>query len=252
MIGRGSRRPGTRGRRRSPRAVTAALVVLVALLGLPVSGWAAAAASAAGRGVRDGRGGASGGRRGSAQSLTPAVKPDRTRALVTLTQVSPTVVKSSTDVTIRGVVTAPLTGPLTTPTVQVRLADKDITTRAELDGWASGRTTPATRVVAETTLSDVAAGAEAPFSVVIPAGELRSPRGVRRAADLHRGHAGGRHGVDRGDPDLPGLELAQGVRADPGRHAHAGHPRPRRRPLLPGEGGPRCRLGARASARRRG
>jgi len=108
--------------------------------------------------------------------LTPVVKPDRTRALVTLTRVAPTVVGPGTDVTVSGVVTAPLGGSLTAPTVQVRLGASDVTTRTALDDWASGRTTSSGRRVGETTLPDVAAGSEASFTIVVPAAELRTPQ----------------------------------------------------------------------------
>ncbi|TQM55138.1 hypothetical protein FBY41_4466 [Humibacillus xanthopallidus] len=138
--------------------MAAVFVVLLVLLGVPVGGSAGAVAPLQ-----------------PVPSLTPAVKPDRTRALVTLTKVTPTVVAPGTDVTVTGVVTAPLTGPLTAPTVQVRLGSRDITTRPALDDWASGRTTNSGRRVAETTLADIAAGDEAPFSVVVPAAELRNP-----------------------------------------------------------------------------
>ncbi|WP_404389978.1 DUF6049 family protein [Humibacillus xanthopallidus] len=111
----------------------------------------------------------------SASGATPAITPDPTRALVTLTQVAPAVVKASTDVTITGVVTAPLTGPLSSPTVQVRLGRADIATRTALDAWASGRTATSGPTVARATLATVPAGTERSFSVVVPADELRSP-----------------------------------------------------------------------------
>ncbi|HET8986905.1 MAG TPA: hypothetical protein VFN43_00205, partial [Humibacillus sp.] len=186
MIGRRSRRPGTTGRRRSLHAVTGVFVVLLAVLTLPVGGAVGSTASApAGRaaqaaGAAEVAGAAGAVAAASAGTVagpasTPAVTPDRTRALITLTQVTPTVVKSSTDVTIKGVVTAPLTGPLSAPTVEVRLGSRDITTRVALDDWASGRTAGSGRRVAETVLANVAAGAERPFSVVVPADELRTP-----------------------------------------------------------------------------
>jgi hypothetical protein len=141
--------------------VAAVFVVLLAVLGLPVVGSVGAVAGAAGS--------------DAAPSVTPVATPDRTRALVTLTQVTPTVVKPGSDVTITGIVTAPLSGKLSAPMVQVRLGTRDITTRTALDDWASSRTTSSGRRVAETGLATVAAGAERPFTVDVPAAELRTP-----------------------------------------------------------------------------
>ena len=167
MITSGSRRPGTRGRRRSPRVAAGAVVVLLTLLGLP-------GLSAAGSGVGRAEAVEAAASAGLG-AVGPAVTPDPARALVTLTQVAPAVVTPSTDVTITGVVTAPLTGPLISPTVQVRLGRADIASRTALDAWASGRTATSGPTVARATLATVAAGRESPFSVVVPADELRSP-----------------------------------------------------------------------------
>ena len=174
MITSRSRRPGTKGRRRSPRVAAGAVVVLLTLLGLPVMPVMPGVSMAASV-ARAESAGAAVGSTASASGITPAVTPDPTRALVTLTQVAPAVVKASTDVTITGVVTAPLTGPLSSPTVQVRLGRADIATRTALDAWASGRTATSGPTVARTTLATVAAGTERPFSVVVPADELRTP-----------------------------------------------------------------------------
>ena len=143
-----------------------AFVLLFVLTGMPVGASDGAVADPA----------AAEGAVATLVGLTPVVKPDRTRALVTLTRVAPTVVGPGTDVTVSGVVTAPLGGPLTAPTVQVRLGASDVTTRTALDDWASGRTTSSGRRVGETTLPDVAAGSEASFTVVVPAAELRTPQ----------------------------------------------------------------------------
>ncbi|XKF81088.1 DUF6049 family protein [Humibacillus xanthopallidus] len=144
--------------------------MLLTLLGLPVMP-GMSGISAAGSVARAEAAGSA----ASASGATPAITPDPTRALVTLTQVAPAVVKASTDVTITGVVTAPLTGPLSSPTVQVRLGRADIATRTALDAWASGRTATSGPTVARATLATVPAGTERSFSVVVPADELRSP-----------------------------------------------------------------------------
>ena len=136
---------------------------------VPVTGSAGAAASAPPASVAEGVAA------GPAPAGTPTVTPDATRALITLTQVAPAVVTPSTDVTIAGIVTAPLTGPLSVPTLQVRLGSTDITTRAELDAWASGRTATSGPRVAQAVLPTVAAGTERSFSVVVPADELGTP-----------------------------------------------------------------------------
>ena len=100
--------------------------------------------------------------------------PARDVAVVVLDSMTPSVVGPGTDVTVKGSVTAPLTGPLSAPQVRVVRGDVVIDQRAALDGWASGRTRTSGPTVSTTTLPTVAAGQSHPFTATIPWEVLRS------------------------------------------------------------------------------
>jgi hypothetical protein len=107
-------------------------------------------------------------------SRRPVVTPARDVALVVLDSMSPAVVRPGTDVKIRGSVTAPLTGPLSGPQVQVVRSDVVVNQRATLDAWASGRTRTSGTTIDTTSLPTVAAGQTRAFTATIPWQQLRS------------------------------------------------------------------------------
>ncbi len=169
MIRRGSRRPDTSGRRatRLVRTLTATASTLAAV-GLSVGGTLASAAPSsrvpttyAGTSAR-------------ALEHRPAVTPVKDVAVIVLDTLSPAVVSPGKDVTITGTVTAPLTGPLSSPKLQVVRGDVTVNQRAALDDWASGRTPTSGRTVATTAVPTVPAGQTRPFTTTVPWGRLRS------------------------------------------------------------------------------
>jgi hypothetical protein len=97
----------------------------------------------------------------------PVVAPDDERAIITLTEVSPTVLDGRGETRIAGTVTAPTSGPLVGARVDVVLGTRSMIVRTDIDRWAketgkaSGRLVGGTR----TTLPEVPAGQTAPFTV---------------------------------------------------------------------------------------
>ena len=85
-----------------------------------------------------------------------------------LETMSPTVVRPGTDVTITGIVTAPLTGPLSGPELRVVLGDVTVNQKAVLDAWASGRSRTSGETVATTRLPTVRPGQSTTFSLTVP------------------------------------------------------------------------------------
>ena len=169
MIRRGSRRPGSSGRRRTRLARTlTATAAAAATLGLTVGGaLATGAATATGPTPYAATSQAP-------ASPSPAVAPAKDVALIVLQTMTPTVVRPGTDVTITGTVTAPLTGPLSTPDLHVVRGDVKVIKRGALDDWAAGRTPTSGRTVATTRLPTVAAGQTRTFTATVPWERLRS------------------------------------------------------------------------------
>ncbi|MGO4604168.1 DUF6049 family protein [Terrabacter sp. 2YAF2] len=169
MIRRGSRRPDTSGRGATRLVRTlAATASTLAAVGLSVGGTLASAAPSsrvpttyAGTSAR-------------ALEHRPAVTPVKDVAVIVLDTLSPAVVSPGKDVTITGTVTAPLTGPLSSPKLQVVRGDVTVNQRAALDDWASGRTPSSGRTVATTAVPTVPAGQTRPFTTTVPWGRLRS------------------------------------------------------------------------------
>ena len=108
----------------------------------------------------------------STPAVTPAVKGP-----VTITSVTPAVLTPGTDVVISGT----LTGNYAAPTLRVVLGETDIMRRSDVTAWADD-TTPVTRGRELTTLTlpSTTAGAATPFTITVPAAQLRSiqPFGV--------------------------------------------------------------------------
>lgn len=154
-----------------PVVLACALTAAIALLGAvpPVAATSAAtAASPAGA--------------ASAGSTTPAnlttsadqtISPATDRALITLTSLSPSVVTPGDEVTLTGTVTAPTTGPLSSPRLRVLQGDAELTARSDIDSWARGQTAARGRELTSVALPTVAAGQTAPFRATV------GPRAVR-------------------------------------------------------------------------
>ncbi len=106
----------------------------------------------------------------------PALAADVTAASVVLTSVTPSVVRPGDAVTITGTVTAPSSEPLTSPVVEVVLAENDLGSRASIDAWADGNGAARGRSLAAVTLPTVAAGASTTFVAAVPAGGVRSQK----------------------------------------------------------------------------
>ena len=172
MILRGSRRPDTSGRRatRLLRSLTATASTLVAV-GLSVGGTLASAApstslpmSYAVRPVAS----------AGAPAHQPAVTAAKDVAVIVLNTLTPAVVSPGKDVTITGTVTAPLTGPLSTPELRVVRGEVRVDQRTALDDWASGRTQAPGHTVAVTPLPTVAAGQSRAFTATVAWRQLRT------------------------------------------------------------------------------
>jgi hypothetical protein len=104
----------------------------------------------------------------------PAVTPAKDVAIIVLSTLTPAVVGPGKDVTITGTVTAPLTGPLSSPELRVVRGAVKVDQRTALDSWASGRTQTAGRTVGTTALPTVAAGQSRAFTATVPWEGLRS------------------------------------------------------------------------------
>lgn len=104
----------------------------------------------------------------------PAVTPAKDVAVIVLQSMTPTVVRPDADVTITGTVTAPLTGPLSSPDLRVVRGDVTVNQRKALDDWAAGRTDTSGPTVATTSLPTVAASQTRGFTTTIPWRELRT------------------------------------------------------------------------------
>ncbi|MBC9820316.1 DUF6049 family protein [Terrabacter sp. MAHUQ-38] len=157
---------------RLARTLTAT-VVTAAALGLSVGGTVTASVASAGASGALEHAAASQGSLVSS-SPRPGVTPARDVALIVLQTMSPAVVRPGTDVTITGTVTAPLTGPLSSPELRVVRGDVTIIKREALDAWASGRTETSGRTVATTAMPTVAAGQTRAFTTTVPWERLRS------------------------------------------------------------------------------
>ena len=171
MIPRGSRRPGTSGRRRArlARRLAATATVLAALA--TTSG---AALATAGATPRPGPVAPGPSAPASAAGRAPHVTPARDVAVVVLDSISPAVVGPGTDVTLTGSVTAPLTGPLSGPRIRVVRGAAAVKQRAALDAWASGRTPTSGATIDTTSVPTVAAGQTQTFTATIPWQQLRA------------------------------------------------------------------------------
>jgi hypothetical protein len=104
----------------------------------------------------------------------PSVTPAKDVAVIVLRTMTPAVVRPGTDVTITGTVTAPLTGPLSSPELRVVRGGGTIIKRDALDDWASGRSETSGDTVATTALPTVAAGQTRAFRTTVPWERLRS------------------------------------------------------------------------------
>jgi hypothetical protein len=102
------------------------------------------------------------------------VTPAKDVAVIVLQAMTPTVVRPGEDVTITGTVTAPLTGPLSSPELRVVRGDVTVNQRDALDDWAAGRTHASGPTVATTSLPTVAASQTRGFTTTIPWRELRT------------------------------------------------------------------------------
>ena len=106
----------------------------------------------------------------------PRVTPVADRAVVTLTTLTPTVVAPGAAVTVIGTVTAPTTGPLTSPRVRLVQGDAPLVQRAQIDSWAAGSTAAAGPQLGSVTLPTVAASQTEPFTLSLPGGAVSSPK----------------------------------------------------------------------------
>ena len=104
----------------------------------------------------------------------PAVTPAKDVAIIVLSTLTPAVVGPGKDVTVTGTVTAPLTGPLSSPELRVVRGAVKVDQRTALDSWASGRTQTSGRTVGTTALPTVAAGQSRAFTATVPWEGLRS------------------------------------------------------------------------------
>ncbi|MDV3219956.1 DUF6049 family protein [Intrasporangium sp.] len=97
----------------------------------------------------------------------PLVTPDDDRAILTLTEVSPTVLDGRGETRITGSLTAPTSGPLVGARIEVVLGSRSLTVRGDIDRWAKGTGKATGRVVVETDAepSEVPAGQTVPFSI---------------------------------------------------------------------------------------
>lgn len=172
MILRGSRRPDTSGRRatRLVRTLTVTASTLAAV-GLSVGGTLAGATPTPSGPM--------------AYAVSPVASPAspthlptvtaaKDVAVIVLDTLTPSVVGPGKDVTITGTVTAPLTGPLSTPELRVVRGEVRVDQRTALDDWASGRTQTAGRTIEVTSLPTVGAGQSRAFTTTIPWHQLRS------------------------------------------------------------------------------
>ncbi|MEO6997161.1 MAG: DUF6049 family protein [Terracoccus sp.] len=108
-------------------------------------------------------------------SAVPRVAPVADRAVVTLDTVTPTVVAPGDAVTITGTVTAPTTGPLTSPRVRL-VQGSPVVQRTQIDTWASGVDPASGPQLGSVTLPTVTASQTAAFTLSLPAGSVRSDK----------------------------------------------------------------------------
>lgn len=105
----------------------------------------------------------------------PRVTPVADRAVVTLNTLTPTVVAPGDAVTITGTVTAPTTGPLTSPRVRL-VQGSPLVQRTQIDTWASGADPASGPQLGSVTLPTVTASQTATFTLSLPAGAVRSDK----------------------------------------------------------------------------
>ncbi|MDN5766808.1 MAG: DUF6049 family protein [Humibacillus sp.] len=106
-------------------------------------------------------------------ATVPQVTPVADRAVVTLDTLNPTVVAPGDAVTITGTVTAPTTGPLTSPRVRL-VQGAPVTKRDQIDTWASGADPASGPQLGSVSLPSVLASATAEFTLRLPSGAVHS------------------------------------------------------------------------------
>ncbi len=107
-------------------------------------------------------------------AAVPRVAPLADRAVVILTTLNPNVVAPGDAVTITGTITAPTTGPLTSPRVRLVQGATPLVQRAQIDVWASGADPASGPELGSVTLPTVATARTATFTLSLPGGAVRS------------------------------------------------------------------------------
>lgn len=106
-------------------------------------------------------------------AAVPRVTPVADRAIVTLTALTPTVVAPGDAVTITGTITAPTTGPLTSPRVRL-VQGSPVTQRDQIDTWAAGTDPASGPQLGSVTLPSVLASRTEEFTLSLPGGAVDS------------------------------------------------------------------------------